>query len=189
MADLDVHLGAIVSGNAEAFGSWVAGSEARLRASLARFATRVDTEAVVQETLLRIWQLAPRHRPDGRPNSLLRLAIRIARNLAVDEVRRKRPLPTADPELEALGNANPEGWQGPDPLLRRVIAECLERLTGKPRLALVARLSDGGAEPDTRLASRLGMRVNTFLQNITRARRQLARCLEQHGVDLMEAWK
>ena len=28
------------------------------------------------------------------------------------------------------------------------------------------------------------MRLNTFLQNFTRARRQLAECLERQGVDL-----
>ena len=35
-----------------------------------------EGEAVVQETLLRLWQVAPRHTPDGRPDSLLRLGIR-----------------------------------------------------------------------------------------------------------------
>jgi RNA polymerase sigma-70 factor (ECF subfamily) len=34
------------------------------------------------------------------------------------------------------------------------------------------------------LAERLGMRLNTFLQNFTRARKLLAECLEKRKVDL-----
>ena len=67
MNDLDVHLSAIVSGDPEAFGRWVAGCELRLRRSLASFAGSVDVEAVLQETLLRVWQVAPRLEPDGNP--------------------------------------------------------------------------------------------------------------------------
>lgn len=50
--------------------------------------------------------------------------------------------------------------------------------------ALAARLQSGGSVPDERLAERLGMRTNTFLQNVTRARRLLAECLRRRGVDL-----
>ena len=56
----------------------------------ASFAAVVDVEAVLQESLLRVWQVAPRFDADGGPNGLLRLAIRIARNLAVSELRRTR---------------------------------------------------------------------------------------------------
>jgi hypothetical protein len=41
-----------------------------------------------------------------------------------------------------------------------------------------------GAEPDTHLAERVGMRPNTFLQNIARARRFLADCLRKRGIDV-----
>ena len=34
------------------------------------------------------------------------------------------------------------------------------------------------------LAERVGMRPNTFLQNITRARRLIAECLRRRGIDL-----
>ena len=43
-------MAAIVAGDPEAFGSWVAGAEPRIRRSLGSFAALVDTEAVVQET-------------------------------------------------------------------------------------------------------------------------------------------
>ncbi len=185
MIDLDVHLSAVASGDAVAFGRWLAGAEPCLRESLRSFAARVDTEATLQETLLRTWQVAPRHAPDGSPNSLLRLAIRIARNLAIDEVRRARVSPVEDEALErALAAELPAARGGPDPFLRRVIDECRRLLPGKPAEALAARLAGAGADPDEELAARLGMRLNTFLQNFTRARKLLAECLEKRKVDL-----
>jgi RNA polymerase sigma-70 factor (ECF subfamily) len=186
MPDLDAHLPAIAAGDADAFGRWLAGAELRLRLSLRPFAARVDTEAMLQEALLRIWQVAPRHTPDGRPDSLLRLAIRVARNLCLDELRRARVAPMDDEALEhILAAAEPAPVRaGPDPFLRRVIEECRDKLPGKPAEALSARLAAAGAEPDEDLASRLGMRLNTFLQNFTRARKLLAECLQRNKVDL-----
>jgi RNA polymerase sigma-70 factor (ECF subfamily) len=184
--DLDVYLSAIAAGDAGAFGRWLAGAEPPLRQSLRSFAARVDTEAVLQEALLRTWQVAPRHTPDGRPNGLLRTALRIARNLAIDEVRRARSSPMDDDALEqALSAAEPpQARGGPDPLLRRVIEECRRLLPERPAEALVARLTSAGGEPDEALAERLGMRLNTFLQNFGRARKLLAECLAKHDVDL-----
>ncbi len=186
MLDLDDHLALLAAGDADAFGRWLAFAEPQLRGSLRSYAARLDTEALVQEVLLRVWQVAPRHLPDGRPNSLLRLAVRIARNLAIDEIRRVRAEPMDDDGIErALAAAETGAFRGgPDPLLRRVLAECEEKLPGKPREALAQRLASGGGEPDEILAERLGMRVNTFLQNFTRARKLLAECLEKNRVDL-----
>lgn len=180
MVDLDGYLAEIASGDAEAFGRWVTTAEGRLRRSLRTFATLVDTESVLQETFLRVWQVAPRHVPDGKPESLLRLAARIARNLAVDEMRRARTEPIDPVDAQALDVDS----SAPDPFLRRVIVECHRLLHRKPAAAMAARLASGGAESDEVLATRLGMRLNTFLQNFTRARRQLAECLRARGVDL-----
>jgi RNA polymerase sigma-70 factor (ECF subfamily) len=187
--DLDEHLSAIAEGDAEAFGLWMAGGETPLRSSLARFASQLDVEAVLQETLLRVWQVAPRFEPDGRANGLLRLAFRIARNLALDELRRLRARPTDFDALERAMAAAEQAAQPlePDPALRRIIEGCRRALPRKPASALAARLASGVARADSELASELGMRLNTFLQNITRARRLLQACLERQGVDL-EAW-
>jgi RNA polymerase sigma-70 factor (ECF subfamily) len=185
VSDLDRLVPSIAAGDARAFGSWLAGSERRVRLSLARFATSVDVEAVVQETLLRVWQLAPRHEPDGRPDSLLRLAIRIARNLAVDELRRKRPEALDDQELLRLSAGDPEPAPEPDPLLRRAIRRCLAALKGRPREVMDSRLRAGG-ESDTELASALGLTVNAFLQNVVRARRALTDCLASRDIRVEE---
>lgn len=184
MSDLDAHLSAIAAGDADAFGRWIAGGELRLRASLASFAARVDVEAVVQETLLRVWQVAPRIEPDGRPNSLLRFAIRVARNVAVSELRKLGRATAELAEIERAPLADPSAPAEPDPLLRRLIAACREELPNKPAAALAERLSSSGLEPDRVLAERLGMQLNTYLQNLTRARRMLAECLRRQGVEL-----
>lgn len=188
LPDLDEHLPRILTGDAQAFGSWIAGIEARLRDSLRSFARRVDVEDVMQETLLRVWQTAPRFVADGRENGLLRLAVRVGRNLAISELRRYRAEPTEIDilvrEAEAydpLGNGAP---RPSDPLLARHIEECLQRLPRQTGRALGARLESRGVAPDEALAYRLGMRKNTFLQNVTRARKLVAECLERHGVDL-----
>jgi RNA polymerase sigma-70 factor (ECF subfamily) len=178
--DLDVFLPGILSRDTQVFARWMAGAEAPIRDSLRSFAASVDVEAVLQEALLRVWQVAPRFEPDGKPNGLLRLGVRMARNLAVSEVRRTRAKPLADEDLERAAEAREP--DEPDPMLRRAIATCHEKLPDKPRQAIDARVT-GGA-PDADLAATLGMRLNTFLQNVTRARRLLAECLKKHGVTI-----
>jgi RNA polymerase sigma-70 factor (ECF subfamily) len=178
----DQLLHAIVAGDSAAFGRFIARAERPLRESLRSFASRVDVEAVVQETLLRTWQVAPRVVEDGKSNPLLRVALRIARNLAIDAVRRARTIAIGDDAIDqSLAFATSHEV---DPLLRAAILECRERLPAQPARALDARIHSGGAEPDATLALRLGMKLNTFLQNFTRARRLLADCLRSRGVDL-----
>ena len=182
MNDLDIYLPAIQAGDTEAYAGWLAGAELPLRRSLRRFAAGVDTEAMTQETLLRIWQGAARCDPDGKPNALLRLAIRIAHNLSVSELRRAG---VQVPPGTLPGNPDPPTADPPpDPLLRRRIAECIEKLPRKPHEALVARLNAAGGASDTNLAASLKMRLNTFLQNIVRARRLLGDCLRRAGIEV-----
>lgn len=170
---------AIASGDVDAFARWLAGAEPALRAGLRRFAAQVDVEAVLQESLLRVWQVAPRFVSDGKPEGLLRLGHRIARNLAISEMRKSgREAAGVEGEEPAVDPS------APDPKLREVIARCKDKLPDKPAQALAARLESAGADPDLVLAERLGMKKNTFLQNFTRARALMAECLRKNGVDL-----
>lgn len=181
-------LPAIQNGDAEAFGRWAAGAERPVRESLRPLAAWVDAEAVVQETLLRMWQVAPRVAPDGQPNGLLRLAVRTARNYAISEVRRAR-VTGVDPEAleRAMDHAGEvSAAPPPDPLLRRAIDACRRALPGKPAEALSARLAAAGGERDETLAERLGMKLNTFLQNVTRAKKLLFECLRDKGIPMEE---
>jgi RNA polymerase sigma factor (sigma-70 family) len=185
--ELDTYVDAIVAGDPDAFGHWVAGAEPSLRASLRPFATHLDIEAVLQESLLRLWQVAPRFHPDGGQNGFFRFAVRIAHNLAISESRRARVTPSDLESIErALADASDELGDVPDPLLRQLIEECREKLPSKPAAALSARLEASGGDADAILAERLGMRTNTFLQNFTRARKLLADCLKKRGYDLSQ---
>jgi RNA polymerase sigma-70 factor (ECF subfamily) len=185
MDDLDEHLSAIVAREPESFARWLAGAERPIRASLRSFAVRLDTEAILQEALLRVWQVAPRVIPDGRSNALLRFGVRIARNLALSELRRSRidPLEAEALEREAERAGYSEPIQ-PDPLLRRQIEECRSQLPKKPALVLALRVAAAGCEPDGSLAEQAGMSLNTFLQNFGRARKLLAACLAARGIEV-----
>ena len=133
--DLDTHLSAIALGDAGAFGRWLAGAEPRLRDSLRPFAARVDTEALLQETLLRAWQVAPRHAPDGRPNSLLRLSMRIARNLCIDNARRMvhRKARSLDQHVARLGYAGLSSFTHLEPEVAKLDMSLIRGVGVDPR--------------------------------------------------------
>ncbi len=179
-------LAAMARGDAMAFARWASSVEPPLRGALRPFATSVDTEAVLQETLLRIWQIAPRFTHDGKPHALLRFAMRTARNVAVSEWRRQGRADQLEALERHLAAESEVAPITPDPHLREQIVKCREKLPGKPKVALEQRLASGGDQDDATLASRLGMSLNTFLQNFTRARKFLKECLEKAGIHLDE---
>ena len=181
MIDLDRHLSDIVAGDDQAFADWLVGAEPSIRRSLSSFAATVDTEAVLQEALLRVWQVAPKLTPDGRPNALLRLGVRIARNLAIDETRRDRVQTVTPERLDAVIEP-----VMPDPILRQALEQCWQQLTGPPARAWMARTQGRRAirKSDRELAAELNMKLNTFLKNVGRARRALVACLQRRGVTL-----
>lgn len=176
-------LALISAGDAAAFGQWASSVEVSLRHTLRPFAERCDTEAVLQEALLRIWQVAPRFEHDGRPNALLRFAVTTARNVAFSELRKTTAeateVETIQRAIEAQHAVEPVT---PDPHLRSALARCREKLPAQPARALAARIDR--ADDDHSLAASVAMTLNTFLQNVTRARKLLAECLKKAGIDL-----
>jgi RNA polymerase sigma-70 factor (ECF subfamily) len=183
--DRDALLPAIASGDVQAFAVWLRHGEPRIRSSLKRFARAVDTEAVLQETLLRLWRVAPRVAVDAKGDALARLGVQIAHNLAVDQLRRDRRL--AEQQRQELALLEPEALattSESDPLLQRVLRECVERLPKQPAAALRSRVDNQGVDADETLAARIGMQLNTFLKNFGRARKLVLECLEGRGVSL-----
>lgn len=185
MSQVDAIFARMRRGDQDAFADWMGSVELPIRISLRHYARAVDVESIVQETLMRMWILAQ----DGRrelsgENASLRFALGMARNLARAEARRlgrEVHLPGGE-EQEAVVEPDPP----PTPALRRAILECIGQLAGRPHRALVARLAGEGLVPDRDLARRVGMTLNTFLQNIVRARRQVRGCLEGKGIRLRE---
>jgi DNA-directed RNA polymerase specialized sigma24 family protein len=186
VTELDALFATARSGDTMAFAAWAGRIERPVRSSLSRFARAVDLEVVVQETLLRMWLLATR---SGREltgeHASLRMALAVARNVAREELRRAKLgslVPLEDCESEPELVVPPQA--GPDPGLAHAIRDCIARIRGRPRAALELRIHEGHERPDRELAQQLGLKLNTFLQHIVRARRSLADCLRRKGVDL-----
>jgi DNA-directed RNA polymerase specialized sigma24 family protein len=181
MSEIDQSYSGAQAGNEAAFAAWVRLVEMPLRRSLQSFARGVDVESVLQEGLLRMWVLAPRLALTGRDASL-RYAFRLTQNLAISEARRLGTISSVP--LEETPD-DPALRVDPDPLpdlrLRKIILGCIEKLPERPRRALRARLRDEGTS-DRERAAVLGMKVNTFLQHIVRARRLVRTCLEKSGL-------
>lgn len=181
-------------GSHDGFRAWLPFVEPALWRALRPFARAVDVEAIVQEALMRMWVIAPAQPLEGE-NASLRFALRLARNLAIDEARRRGREVPIEPEpagADASGDDPPERLPPvepaplSDPRLRRAILACLEKLPRQPRAALSARLGAAGALADRVLAERVSMTRNTFLQNVTRARRLVAECLAASGIQVQE---
>ena len=172
-------------GDSRAFEAWLVQVDGPVRDSLRPFTRAVEVESVLQETFLRMWRYAGDrgHELTGH-NASLRVALSMARNVARNESRRFRREHLA-PRGE-LPEVPVDPAPAPDPALARLIRFCLERLPPRPRQALEARIEEGHRADDGALARGLGMKVNTFLQNVVRGRRQLAMCLEENGVPLEE---
>jgi RNA polymerase sigma factor (sigma-70 family) len=184
MADYDHFALRIAQGDTQAFATWMRHCEGQLRASLLRYARLVDTEAVLQEALLRLWQVAREFESDQKPNGFLRLGIRIARNLAIDVLRKRREILDEGTQSSEEHLVQGEGdWAFPDPLLRTTLQVCYDALPPSPQKIFGIRTSSQGAESDEVLAQLEGMRLNTFLQNFTRARKLLVECLEKKGIN------
>ncbi|MCC6650839.1 MAG: hypothetical protein IT348_06790 [Candidatus Eisenbacteria bacterium] len=171
----------------QAFGQWAGRVERPVRLYLRPWAARVDVECIVQEALLRMWVRANdgEAEPLTGENASLRWCCRVAWNLARNEARKRGREVVTDPQEMPETSVSPEEHSSPG--LRRAIAECVQALGEKLRSVLLARLEDHGLRGDLALAESLDMTKNTFLQNIVRARKQVAACLEGKGVALEES--
>ena len=114
----------------------------------------------------------------------VRYVLRMARNLAISEVRRGKRTQLVPPEAFEEN----EALEVVDVLeareLRAALEACRERLPARPREAFDARMEHAGELDDRDLAGLAGMVVNTFHKNLSRARTLLVSCLERHGISL-----
>jgi RNA polymerase sigma-70 factor, ECF subfamily len=134
-------------------------------------------EDLTVETLLRVYQAHHRFRPDG---SFAAWARRIATNLAVDHLRRKRP------EQSLL--AEPAAVPPTDRLLqqetREKIQQAFRRLPAKLQLAATLALVE--EQPYDEIADALGISVGAVKLRVFRAVRILRNRLSPLVSDLNE---
>jgi RNA polymerase sigma-70 factor (ECF subfamily) len=159
---------AVASGDAGAYRALCA----RYLTPIVRYASRLlsdphEAEDVAQETFLRLWQGAARYEPRGhKPSTWL---FRIAHNLCVDRLRKRRPVASESPD-EREGGERPSGELARKELARTVKA-ALDALPDRQRAAIA--LIHDEAMSHTEAAQVLGCGVEAVESLLSRARRTL----------------
>jgi RNA polymerase sigma-70 factor (ECF subfamily) len=174
--DLSNLLGRIARRDAAAFAALYKQTNAKLYGVVARILTRGDAAAdALQEVYVRIWEKAGEFDPlRGSP---LAWMATIARNRALDEVRRVRPVSLED---------QPEGFEPAaeeiDPLAARerseglaALVDCLKALDEEKRAIVLLAYYRGSSREA--LAKRFGRPVPTIKTWLHRSLAQLRDCL------------
>jgi RNA polymerase sigma-70 factor, ECF subfamily len=174
--DLTLLLSRIAGRDAAAFSTLYKQTSAKLYGIVARILTRGDVAAdVLQEAYVRIWEKAGDFDPvKGSP---LAWMATIARNRALDEVRRVRPISLED---------QPEGFEPAaediDPLATRerseglaALVDCLKALDEEKRAVVLLAYYRGSSREA--LAKRFGRPVPTIKTWLHRSLAQLRDCL------------
>jgi RNA polymerase sigma-70 factor (ECF subfamily) len=133
-------------------------------------------EEILQEVYVRIWEKASEFEA-GRASPITWMAV-IARNRAIDEVRRKIPVPTpGGPEILNVADtgASPAEQLELSEDLRR-LEECLDGLETERRNAVCLAYLDGLSRQE--LADRFGQPVGTIKTWLHRSLKQLKSCLD-----------
>jgi RNA polymerase sigma-70 factor, ECF subfamily len=174
--DLNNLLSRIATRDASAFAALYKQTNAKLYGVVARILTRGDAAAdALQEVYVRIWEKAGEFDPlKGSP---LAWMATIARNRALDEVRRVRPVSLED---------QPEGFEPAaeeiDPLAARerseglsALVDCLKALDEEKRAIVLLAYYRGSSREA--LAKRFGRPVPTIKTWLHRSLAQLRDCL------------
>jgi RNA polymerase sigma-70 factor (ECF subfamily) len=174
--DLIALLGRVADGDRDAFSELYAATSAKLHGVVWRILPAKDrAEDVLQDTYVRIWNRAATYDP-MRASPIAWMAA-IARNRAIDEVRR-RPLVSIEDTPQALDVPA----EGLDPLdaaqqseeLRR-LNDCLQALEDERRQIVLLAYHSGLSRDE--LAARFGHPVGTIKVWLHRSLAQLRKCL------------
>jgi RNA polymerase sigma-70 factor (ECF subfamily) len=177
-ADLVALLSSVANGDQGAFQRLYDATRAKLFGVVLRILRRHDlAEEVLQEAYLRVWRNAGKFDPAvATPISWM---VAIARNLAIDIVRRK-----AEASIEEEPEAMDVAAETPNPLAGRELTEELKRLMGcigrlepeRQRLVLLAYYDGWSRE---QLAAKLDKPVNTIKTWLRRSLLEIRECLGQ----------
>ncbi|SDF73712.1 sigma-70 family RNA polymerase sigma factor [Thalassobaculum litoreum] len=175
-SDISRLLDRVAGGDRQAFADLYEATAPKLYGIILRILRRRDeTDEVVQDVYVKIWQRAGDFDP-ARASPITWMAT-IARNRALDEVRRARVATVsddialeraADPARSALGDLE----AGED---RRRLEICLDALEGERGSLVRLAYLDGLSRQD--LADRFGQPVGTIKTWLHRSLKQLRDCL------------
>ncbi len=175
-AELVWLLAAITKGDKAAFERLYGATRAKLYGVLLRIlGTPELADDVMQETYLKVWQMADKFDPTVA--SPITWMVAMARNRAIDIVRKRGDVSVEDTP-EALGVAA----EMPPPLARREMTEELRRLLTclgkldpeKQRIVLLAYYSGWSRE---QLAQKLDIPVNTIKTWLRRSLLEIRECM------------
>ena len=134
---------------------------------------RAEAEEVAQETFFRLWKDAERWKPNAKVSTWL---FRVAHNLCVDRVRRRRHTSMEDEDF-ATDSVRPSLV-----FARKVVADAVNAAVGqlppRQREALVLAHYEGMGNPE--IGEVLGVSTEAVESLLSRARRSLREALGQH---------
>jgi len=175
--ELAALIGAVAAGDRAAFRAVYERTSAKLYGICLRLlGSEAEAEDVLQEAYVTVWRNARRF-DSAKASAITWLAV-IARNKAIDRLRRRRPVADG---LEAAAEVPDEG-----PLATAVIeqkddarrlAHCLDQLDERARAMIHAAFVDGASYPE--LAEREGVPLGTMKSWIRRGLMRLKGCLER----------
>ena len=175
-AELILLLAAVAKGDVTAFERLYAATRAKLYGALMRILRRADlADEVMQETYLKVWRGAGEF--DQRLATPITWMVAIARNRAIDIVRKKR-----EASLEDEPAAFEVAADHPDPLAEREITDELKRLLAclgyldeeRRRLILLAYYNGWSRDE---LAAKFDRPVNTIKTWLRRSLIEIRECL------------
>jgi RNA polymerase sigma-70 factor (ECF subfamily) len=160
----------------QAFAEVYQATSAKLYGIVLRILSRRDiAEEVLQEVFVKIWERAADY--DSSKASPISWMAAIARNRALDEVRRKLPVAIEDhPEIQDYASEDETALAA---TMRnedgRRLAECLQHLDPERRQMVLLAYCDGFSRDE--LATRFAQPVNTIKTWLRRSLAQLKGCL------------
>jgi RNA polymerase sigma-70 factor (ECF subfamily) len=169
-------MAATAKGDQAAFERLYAATRAKLFGVVLRILRRNDlAEEVMQEAYIKVWRNAGNFDPAAA--SPITWMVAIARNLAIDHVRRK-----SESSIEDEPRAMEVAGDNPDPLASRELTEELKRLLGcvgklepeRQRLVLLAYYDGWSRE---QLAAKIDKPVNTVKTWLRRSLIEIRECL------------
>lgn len=133
-------------------------------------------EDLAQETFLRVFRALPGFSPSG-PARLSSWILTIASRLAIDELRRRRPVPLApDTPAQVAGTERTDAGAERQ-AMRQMIERALARVDPPGRAALLLLACHGKSYRE--IAAGFGLPVGTIKSRIARARQTLRRALAE----------
>ena len=167
-SDIALLLTQVAQRDRVAFANIYRATSPKLYGIILRILRRRDiADEVLQEVYVKIWERAGDFRPEKA--SVITWMATIARNRAIDEVRRKNPSSIVDhPEVQDMPSDDVTAFES---VLRaenaKRLADCLGQLDADRRQMVVLAYCDGLSRDE--LASKYGQPVNTIKTWLRRA--------------------